>query len=80
MHARLTLAMGHLLGGQPDVDGAVAEGMTVLGVLERSPTHTVTAKMDRVIGTFTPAQRNTPLVRRFIEAAHVQALPAGAGA
>ncbi|WP_322750485.1 MULTISPECIES: hypothetical protein [unclassified Frankia] len=52
MHARLTLALGHLLGAgaHPDVDGAVAEGMTVLGVLERLPTHTVTAKMDRVIG------------------------------
>ncbi len=80
MHARLTLAMGHLLGGHPDVDGAVAEGMTVLGVLERSPTHTVAAKMGRVIGTFTSAQRDTPLVRQFLEVAHVQALPAGRGA
>ncbi len=79
MHARLTLAIGHLLGSQPDVDGAVAEGMTVLDGLERSPTHTVRSKLGRVIGAFTPAQHSTPAVREFVDAVHLRALPAGTG-
>ncbi|WP_131765672.1 hypothetical protein [Candidatus Protofrankia californiensis] len=78
--ATLTLAIGRLLGRNPDVDGAAVEGMIVLGVLERSLTHTVGAKMDRMIGTFAPARRKTAVVRQFSEAACVRALPVGGDA
>jgi hypothetical protein len=79
MHARANLAMAHLLSRQPDVDGAAAEGMALLAELQSSPTHTVQAKIGRVIGAFTSAQRQSAPARTFIDAARVLALPAGTG-